>query len=532
MNRRRFLQYGMAASGITAALGACKFKRHIKGSILGASSTIGHLLRNVSFTSPVSSEHKKVVIIGAGISALSAANYLYEQGIDDMVLLELEDHAGGNASFGTNAISAFPLGAHYIPVPNNDLVEYLSFLQSANVITSFEDGLPVYNESFLCFDPEERLYINGKWQEGLIPQYGVPADEKNQIERFLEQMQEFRTAKGKDGKDAFAIPVNRSSKDEVYVQLDGVTMKEWMHQNGYTSSYLHWYVNYCTRDDFGTPHDRCSAWAGIHYFAGRKGKAVNAAYSDVLTWPQGNGYLVQQLCKHIQPFLRTGALATKISVTDLLVKVEYLDVKEMVVKEIVAAQCIIAVPQFIAARLLNDKQRIQNVKQQFEYAPWMVANIVTGLLEERSGEPLSWDNVIYGSESLGYVDATHQLLQQHIPQKNITYYLPLTAALPAEERRKAPNFTHEQWVNLILADLQKIHPNLREAVQEINIQLWGHAMVQPLPGIIHGSVRNQLSSSLYNRVHFAHTDLAGISIFEEGFYQGIDAAKKILAYEV
>jgi hypothetical protein len=133
---------------------------------------------------------------------------------------------------------------------------------------------------------------------------------------------------------------------------------------------------------------------------------------------------------------------------------------------------------------------------------------------------------------LGYVDATHQLLQQHIPQKNITYYLPLTAALPAEERRKAQNFTHEQWVNLILADLQKIHPNLREAVQEINIQLWGHAMVQPLPGIIHGSVRNQLSSSLYNRVHFAHTDLAGISIFEEGFYQGIDAAKKILAYEV
>jgi hypothetical protein len=33
---------------------------------------------------------------------------------------------------------------------------------------------------------------------------------------------------------------------------------------------------------------------------------------------------------------------------------------------------------------------------------------------------------------------------------------------------------------------------------------------------------------LHGRVHFAHTDVAGVSLFEEGFYQGLAAAKKTI----
>lgn len=533
MNRRRFLQYGIAAAGLATVWSSCNHSRTVKGRITGASSSIGHLLREYQFSKPVSSIQKKVVIIGSGISALSAARYLQQQGINNMLVLELEDHIGGNAAHSTNTISSFPLGAHYIPIPNNNLEEYLQFLQTAGVITSFTaEGLPVYNEAFLCFDPEERLYINGHWQEGLIPQYGVADDDRKQIERFVEQMHVFRMAKGTDGKDAFAIPVQWSSKDPSFVQLDALTMKAWMLQQNYTSEYLHWYVNYCTRDDFGTAYDRCSAWAGIHYFAGRKGKALNAEYSDVLTWPEGNGFLVKQLSMHLDPFIKTGALVSKVTMDNNALKIEYLDVKTKTVHEIITEHCIMAVPQFVGARLLNDKQRAKTAREHLHYAPWMVANIVTDVLEERSGQPLCWDNVIYESASLGYVDATHQLLQQHIPQKNLTYYLPLTQDLPAEERKRAHAKSHQQWVQLILDDLKKIHPNLQQAVKEINITLWGHAMAQPLPGFIHGSVRTQLAASLNNRLHFAHTDLAGISIFEEGFYQGLEAAKKIIQHGV
>jgi protoporphyrinogen oxidase len=529
MNRRDFIQYGVATMGIGAVLNACKSESKIKGSIMGASSAVGHLLRDKKFDSVASSEQQEVVIIGAGISGLSAGYHLKKQGISNFVLLELDKQIGGNAANHANAISSFPLGAHYVPIPNNNLTDYLDFLKKADVITDFNaNGLPVYNEAYLCFDPEERLYINGRWQEGLIPHYGVPKEDQDQIHRFLSMMKTFRLAQGMDGKDAFAIPVNQSSKDAAYTKLDSLTMKEWLVQEELASDYLHWYVNYCTRDDFGTNYDQCSAWAGIHYFAGRKGKAANADYSDVLTWPEGNGFLVQQLSKELSTNIRTETLVTKIEQSGKQVSIQYYDVKNQQLKQILATQCIIAAPQFIAGRLLNDQTRLNTAKEKLQYVPWMVANIVTNNLEERSGEPKSWDNVIYQSDSLGYVDATHQLLQQHITKRNLTYYLPLTSTNPLDARKNAHLKTHEEWVAQIFNDLKKIHPDIETAVEEINITLWGHAMVQTVPGIIHGNLRSQLSESINDQIHFAHTDLAGISIFEEAFYQGLNAAKKVM----
>jgi hypothetical protein len=57
--------------------------------------------------------------------------------------------------------------------------------------------------------------------------------------------------------------------------------------------------------------------------------------------------------------------------------------------------------------------------------------------------------------------------------------------------------------------------------------IWGHAMAKPVPGLIHGKLRTELSASVGSTIHFAHTDLAGVSLFEEAFCQGLAAAKKV-----
>ena len=528
MDRRKFLGI-TAAAGLSGVLPSCKTPKKIGGSIIGASASIGHMLRDRNFDEVIPSEKKQVVIVGAGISGLSAAYHLKKEGISDLVLFELEDDAGGNSRYGSNKVSAYPWGAHYIPVPNNDLTEYLQFLKDCEVITGVDDkGLPVYNEQYLCFDPQERLYINGRWQDGIIPQFGVPDGDSRQLTRFLQLMEQYRYAKGNDNKDAFAIPVDRSSKDESFTVLDSITTKEWLKQHGFTSEYLHWYVNYCTLDDYGTPIDTTSAWMGIHYFASRKGKGANADHADVLTWPQGNGFLVEQLSNNLKAQIRTGHLTVSIKKVNDTVRVTYFDVKEKKVKAIDAMQCIVAVPQFIAARLLHDEQRIQQVHKHFQYTPWMVANITVNTLEERSGAPLSWDNVLYESQSLGYVEATHQFLQQLLPKRNLTYYLPLTQRSAVEERKTAQQKSHHDWAELVISDLKKVHPNIAEAIEHIDVMLWGHAMAQPLPGLVHGNVRQELSASIDDRIHFAHTDLAGNSIFEEAFYQGLNASKKLI----
>ncbi|MEI6945896.1 NAD(P)-binding protein [Paraflavisolibacter sp. H34] len=530
MDRRTFLQTAAAAAGITSMAPGCAALSPLPGKIIGASAAAGHQLRDRSFGPPSEIFQKEVVIIGGGISGLSAARRLHQSGLEDFMVLDLESVLGGNAAQGANRISAYPWGAHYVPTPNNDLHEYLQFLEESGVITGRnEQGLPVYNEYYLCFDPQERLYLNGQWQDSLVPHFGVPPEEKAQIDRFFRLMDDFRHRKGSDGKDAFALPVNHSSTDEAFTRLDRLTMQQWLQHNGFTSPYLHGHINYCTRDDFGTPLHQVSAWAGIHYFAARKGRGANAGPSDVLTWPEGNGWLATRLQKGLEGRLQRQALAVRVEPKEDAIRITFLDTLSGRLWAVDAGHCIAAVPQFVAARLLGERERIEKVKRRLSYAPWMVANLAVSELEERSGAPASWDNVLYDSPSLGYVDATHNQVQQGGTHRNLTYYLPLTAGSPAEERRAALARTHSEWVELIFDDLQKVHPNLRKATKEVHVMLWGHAMAQPLPGSIWGGARAELSASLFDdRLHFAHTDLAGVSLFEEAFYQGLGAADSVL----
>ncbi|MET7259059.1 flavin monoamine oxidase family protein [Dyadobacter fermentans] len=532
MKRGKFIRLttGMAvAAPLLHACGEPKRGTAVPGRIVGSSAAAGHLLRDHTFNPPATFEAKEVVIIGAGVSGLSAARHLVQRGVKDIIVLDLEEQPGGNAASGGNAFSKYPWGAHYVPVPNNNLTEYLSFLEEARVITGYDQaGLPVYDEFYVCHDPEERLYINGHWQEGLVPNFGLNAAELAEFKQFFVLIDHFKKLKGSDGLDAFSIPVDTSSRDESLRALDRVTMKGWMDSQQLTSEYIRWYVDYCTRDDFGTPYDMVSAWAGIHYFASRKGKGANAAHNDVLTWEQGNGFLIEALRKNLGGKIVTGALATSVKGSGDSVRISYLDVASRRLQGLEARHCIVAVPQFVAARLLGDTERKNAVTDHFHYVPWMVANLTVRDLHERGGQPASWDNVIYGSASLGYVDATHQQLQQRKDRRNLTYYLPLTHTSPEAARKEAYGTEHAFWAEKVLSDLQRVHPDIREQTDRIDIMLWGHAMVQPRPGMVHGEARKSLSESIGGTIHFAHTDLAGVSIFEEGFYQGLKAARKIL----
>jgi hypothetical protein len=165
---------------------------------------------------------------------------------------------------------------------------------------------------------------------------------------------------------------------------------------------------------------------------------------------------------------------------------------------------------------------------EFEYAPWLVANLtLDSFPRQRAGVPIAWDNVIYESDSLGYIVATHQSLAVHQSQTVLTYYYPLTGSSPAGERTRLLNTGWQEWVDFILADLSRPHPEIRELVRNVDIMRWGHAMVRPRPGFIWGPARRQLAQPV-GRIHFAHSDLSGFSIFEEAQYRGVIAAERVM----
>ncbi|HEX8659276.1 MAG TPA: FAD/NAD(P)-binding protein, partial [Hymenobacter sp.] len=191
--RRTFLRQTGAALTSTLllpTLPGCEARHplaHIKGQLLGANAATGHLLRDPSrLPPPTRTMDTEVLIIGGGVAGLAARRWLHRHGQPNTLLVELAGETGGNAAAGRNEASAYPWGAHYLPVPDVRNRELLDFLQEAGTLTGYApNGLPIYSDYHLCHDPEERLNISGHWQEGLVPTLGLAPAEQAEFARFF-----------------------------------------------------------------------------------------------------------------------------------------------------------------------------------------------------------------------------------------------------------------------------------------------------------------------------------------------------------
>ncbi|MBI3694880.1 MAG: twin-arginine translocation pathway signal protein, partial [Acidobacteria bacterium] len=397
-----------------------------------------------------------------------------------------------------NEVSAYPWAAHYVPVPGKRTTLVRELFEDLGVLRGGK-----WEERYLCFSPQERLFLYGRWQEGIDPATGLSARDREQFRRFEERMQEFRSL------GQFTIPVEDGAKASA---LDGVSMAEWLRNEKFDSPYLDWYVNYATRDDYGALTSDVSAWAGIHYFASREPDEKGP-----LTWPEGNGWIVKQLLARLRPFVRTGAVVWRLEQRGTRWRVlteaaEYL-----------AEAVIFAAPTFLAPYLMDNVPPVR----RFEYSPWLTANLTLDRLARESGLEPAWDNVIYNSPGLGYVVATHQTLRTRVERTVWTYYRALAQGPPAENRRLLLEKDWGYWKEAILNDLARAHPDIRACVSRIDIMRLGHAMIRPTVGFQFSEDRRRVADRA-GGLFFANSDVSGISIFEEAQYRGVKAAERAL----
>jgi hypothetical protein len=504
----------------------------ITGSIQGAPSSIGHKLR-VATSGPIqSTRHINTVIVGGGISGLSAGWWLNKEGFSDFLLLELDKTMGGNSVGSENETSRYPWGAHYLPIPTEQSSYVRTLLEETGSIQGYDAATkePIYNELHLCSDPHERLFMEGKWHEGLIPQKGLSHSDREQFARFFAKIETLKTAYGSDKKKAFALPLAFSSEDTKWTKLDQISFADYLDQKGYTSRPLRWYLNYCCRDDYGTTTKNVSAWAGLHFFASRTGTGSNCESQAVLTWPEGNYFLAKALAKNLNQNIRTNALVTAIDrLSQNSYQLTFQDTTNESFHQIHCENIIYAAPRFTALRTIKIPEffKDQSYSADLTYNPWLVANVTVSKAPAGLGAPLSWDNVSYYSPSIGYIVANHQSTNLHNDHHVLTYYFPLSDWRPDVARTIAGQRSWHDWSRFIAADLETMNPDLRGHIQNIDVWLWGHAMISPKPGYIWGASREKMQKSLQN-LHFAHSDMSGISIFEEAQYHGVEAAKKVL----
>ena len=575
--KRRSLILGAGVAGAAAATGVGFWRwQEIPSRVDYPGRAIGHRLRDTKpsdWPAPSADYRTDVVIVGSGIAGLTAAWRLAREGHTRFALVTgPEPHgnaASGRAALGGAALR-YPTGAHYLPLPSLESTHVRTMLADFGVLLDGGDSAtPSYDERVLVHAPDERLFRDGQWQEGLVPgdaavratrAAAIPAADgfgsrttsgdasprdapssTTAIDRFFRFVDALRDARGSDGRKLFAVPLVLSSTDAQWTALDGMTFATWLDREGHVDPALRWYLDYCCRDDYGADASKVSAWSGLHYFAARNGQARNADRGAVLTWPEGLDALADRLdAGAFAP--RAGRPAplrlagTALSMRDTPDGVEVLclrvDGTRLSTYRVHARRAVAAMPLVVARHVVaplaidgydarEDAPRV---------APWLVANVLLNRHpEEAGGAPLAWDNVLYGSDGLGYVDSTHQAIRVAPPRATVfTAYRAFGDGDVDAARRWMDRASAAEVASLALEELRTIYGwRLAPCVERVDVTLRGHAMASPAPGTLANAGLRALRDS-DGPILFAHADLSGYSVFEEAAWWGWQAAERLL----
>jgi hypothetical protein len=533
LSRREILA---AFLGLPVAMAACRKTATPPlppGGIVGASDVFGHQLRDrLKIEVPQEAwSDVPVVIVGGGIAGLTAAWRLQNAGFHDFVLLELEPAPGGTSRPGTTGSISYPWGAHYIPAPAKENTALISLLDEMGVIEGEDnDGEPIIAEQFLCRDPEERIFYKGRWYEGLYLHAGASAEDEQQLTKFNSEINRWVLWRDAKGRRAFTVPVSACSDDAEVTALDRVSMGEWMQQRGLVNPRLRWWVNYACRDDYGMTVDQTSAWAGLFYFCARVLKPGVESQS-LITWPEGNGRFVFHFVAKTLRQLQLDRAAVDINPLSDRVEITTLDRNARNPHGYRAKHVIFAAPQFMARYVIRPyRENPPPHLSEFQFGSWMVANLTLKDRPQPSSPrdfPLAWDNVLYESESLGYVVATHQRGIDRGPTV-FTYYYPLCDEDARTGRTRLLETDWRGWADVALTDLSRAHADIRDLVERLDVMRWGHAMIRPRTGFMWGQARRE-GAKPFRSIHFAHSELSGVALFEEAFDHGLRAADEVLS---
>jgi phytoene dehydrogenase-like protein len=527
-SRRDFVAMLLGAPVALAA--ACRggaADRVIDGALIDTGMARGHrFVRDGAIPGRMGWRYAEVVIVGAGVAGLAAAWWLRRGGITNVLVLELDDEIGGTARGGASPVSPYPWGAHYVVAPRSDEGAMVALLDEMGAFEGRDDaGQPIVDEGLRCRDPDERLWYRGRWYDGLYLYAGATADDRAQLARFDAAIDGWAQWRDPRGRPAFAVPTRATSDDPAVAALDRQSFAAWLDGQGLTSPRLRWMCDYACRDDYDLLARDTSAWAGLYYFAARRKQRGQSR--PVVAWPDGNAALVRQLAARAQ--IERGIAVVDVRNADVHAPGDPATPGVEVVAfdrdgrpfGVRARHAIVAVPRHVANRIVASRRTAPAALP--DVGAWAVANLhLRDRPSDHHGDaPPAWDNVLRDSPSLGYVVATHQRGRDVGPTV-WTWYYPFPGDARAT-RTQLAGAGHAEWAATALTDLSRAHRDLPDLVERIDVAFWGHGMIRPRVGSIFDPAR-AAAAAPDGRIHFAHTDLGGMALFEEALDHGVRAA--------
>ena len=469
-SRRDFIKFvvvGSVASGcpVQEVLLASPNSKANSPLVHGDHFEICHQLRDGrEFERPNATQKADIVIIGAGAAGLSAAYFLRGK---DWLLLEKEDHFGGNAfqeeyegdTFGTGSAFAY----------RGDYGDQLAA----------EIGLKLP-----LVDNPDATIVNGTfvadtWKSGLdhLP---YPKDVVASFKKFRDAVSKIKVA-------------------ERMAELDAQPFTNFT--AGYASEVQQWWDGYGP-SNWGAITQDTSAYVGL----GAAQDLITGDDANRAILPGGLGCITNRLTEVLRPDHKermvSGATVVALLQDRDSVRVTYLrEDKLTTVKAKVALFC---APKQIASRVvfgLPSEQRA--AMRQIRYAPYPVVNVIFDKPVYNRG----YDTWCPGNTFTDFIVADWTIRNKpgYKQRHNIlSFYTPL------REEQRSTLLDERDCQTLaarVLTDFQKLMPDFNVDPVEVRIYRRGHPMFMATPGLF---TKTRISAAQpMERIFFGHSDSGG-----------------------
>jgi monoamine oxidase len=465
-SRRDFIKFVVAGS----VAASCPLELEVlaqagpKDVVDGEHNEICHQVRDghVFSRPPVSARHD-VVIVGGGVSGLTAASLMPSK---DWLLLEKEPHWGGNAYLEDYYGATYATGAAF--AESEAAWEMGKALGLPTLPINDWDGTLIKGE-----------FVPDTWGDGLdhLP---YPATVRESFKKFRAEM----------------LKINLKQRAE---ELDNVSFGAML--KGYAPEVKLWWDTYGP-SNWGTLADETAAGVALEEL---QWMAAPDRKDDRSTWPGGLGAISKALAAKLAPQysgrMITGATIVSVVPQKQEVHVTYIRDREL--KTVAAKAVIMATPKFITSRVvegLPDKQRA--AMRQVRYAPYPVVNIIY----DRPVFNKGYDNWCPGNTFTDFIVADWVIRNQARYQQK---YNILTFYTPLRESQRSMLLTETGARHLaenVLRDFQKLTAASARPV-EVEIYRRGHPMYMAVPGNYTRVL--PLTRVPMDRVFFACTDSEG-----------------------